>query len=229
MTKGWNVMSRSRLLDGIPFRKSLQFDMELISWEPTTLIYGATTYWYAFPGASSNVVPQPTDAAAPVPTLAKIQADRPAASLRRAGALEGETLRLVRKSEGLNTSTQEMEGFGAKVWSAGNQLLVKAVKVGDFVELEIPAAGATPKQITLYLTQAIDYATLSFRVNGQPCATTFDGFAPRVQLAPALQLGVFEPHDGHLTVRAEVTGSNPQATGAKFFFGLDCVVLKPAP
>jgi hypothetical protein len=229
MTQGWNVMSRSRLLDGIPFRKSLQFDIELMSWKPTTLIYSATTYWYAFPGATSNVVPQPKDAAAPVPTLAQAQADGQAANPRRPGALECETLKMVRKSDGLKTFTQEMEGFGAGVWSAGNQLLARAGKVGDFVELEIPASGSAPKQITLYLTQANDYATLGFSVNGQPCSTTIDGFAPKVQLAPGVQLGVFKPQDGHWTVRAEVTGSNPQSSGAKFFFGLDCVILEPAP
>lgn len=186
-------------------------------------------YWYAFPGATSNVVPQSKDAAAPVPTLAQAQADGQAVNPRRPGALECENLKMVRKSEGLNISTQEMEGFGAGVWSAGNQLLARAGKVGDFVELEIPASGSAPKQLTLYLTQANDYATLGFCVNGQPCPTAFDGFASKVQLAPGVQLGVFTPQDAHWTIRAEVTGSNPLARGAKFFFGLDCVVLEPAP
>lgn len=64
-----------------------------------TLIYSATTYWYAFPGARSNVVPQPKDAAAPVPTLAQAQADGRAANPRRPGALECETMKLVRTVE----------------------------------------------------------------------------------------------------------------------------------
>ena len=54
MTQGHNTVTRTRNLDGIPFRRSLQFDLELISWKPTTLTYAATTYWYAFPGASAN-------------------------------------------------------------------------------------------------------------------------------------------------------------------------------
>ena len=70
MTQGNNVLTRTRNLDGIPFSKSLNFNFELISWQPTKLIYAATTYWYAFPGASSNVQPQPAAAALPVPTLA---------------------------------------------------------------------------------------------------------------------------------------------------------------
>jgi hypothetical protein len=71
MTQGHNTNTRTRNLDGIPFRRYLQFDMELISWQPMTLIYAATTYWYAAPGASSNVSPQPSEAALPVPTLIK--------------------------------------------------------------------------------------------------------------------------------------------------------------
>ena len=56
-TRGWNVMSRTRNLDGIPFGKSLRFDIELISWKPTTLSYEATTHWYAFPGAAAGPLP----------------------------------------------------------------------------------------------------------------------------------------------------------------------------
>jgi hypothetical protein len=70
MTQGNNVLTRTRNLDGIPFSKSLNFDLELISWRPTKLIYAATTYWYAFPGAFTNIGPQPCAAASSLPTLA---------------------------------------------------------------------------------------------------------------------------------------------------------------
>ena len=70
MTQGWNGLTRTRNLDGITFSKSLDFTFELISWKPTKLIYGATSYWYAFPGATSNVHPQPDAVTLPVPALA---------------------------------------------------------------------------------------------------------------------------------------------------------------
>ena len=76
-TQGWNIMSRTRQLDGIPFGKSLQFDIELMSWKPTTLNYAATTHWYAFAGATSNVSPQPKEAVLSIPTLAEAQAAGP--------------------------------------------------------------------------------------------------------------------------------------------------------
>ncbi len=71
MTQGHNVLTRTRNLDGIPFTKSLNFDMELMPWKPMKVTYAATTHWYAFPGATSNVKPQPKEAALPVPTLAQ--------------------------------------------------------------------------------------------------------------------------------------------------------------
>jgi hypothetical protein len=77
MTQGWNVLTRTRNLDGIPFAKSLDFNFELISWKPTKLIYATTSYWYAFPGASSNIHPQPDAATLPVPTLVDARRQQP--------------------------------------------------------------------------------------------------------------------------------------------------------
>lgn len=88
MTQGHNTSTRARNLDGIPFHRSLQFDMELISWKPATLTYAATTYWYAFPGASASIQPQPREAALPVPTLTEAVAA--AAPPRKPGAVECE-------------------------------------------------------------------------------------------------------------------------------------------
>lgn len=72
MTQGHNVLTRTRNLDGIPFARSLDFNFELISWQPTRLTYATTSYWYAFPGAAANVAPQPEAATLPVPTLADV-------------------------------------------------------------------------------------------------------------------------------------------------------------
>jgi hypothetical protein len=223
-TQGWNVLSRTRHLDGIPFRQSLRFDMELISWRPTTLTYAATTYWYAFPGATSNVSPQPTEAALPVPTLAEAQA-----SLRKPGAIECETLPLVRQSGDISAGLQDMEPWGRERWSGGEQLTVKAVRVGDSIELEVPAPDASPRQLVLYATKAPDYGTLSFRVNGTASTASFDGYAEDVQSAEPLKLGVFTPEKGRFKIQVTVTGANEKATGARFYFGLDCIVLEPAP
>ncbi len=224
MTQGHNTSTRTRNLDGIPFRKSLQFDMELISWHPTTLTYAATTYWYAFPGSSSNVAPQPIEAVAPVPTLA--EAIAASAPPRKPGAIECETMKVVSKPADKFVGEQEMAAFGSERWSNGRQMLGKTTAVGDAVDLEFRAPDAAPRKLVLYPTQAPDYGVLRFQVNGQPVAATFDGYATGVQPAPACVLGTFTPRDGKFSLRVEVADANPAALDAKYYFGLDCVVLE---
>jgi hypothetical protein len=224
MTQGHNTSIRTRNLDGIPFRRSLQFDMELISWQPTTLTYAATTCWYGFPGTTSNVQPQPREAALPVPTLA--EAIAAAAPRRKPGAIECEKMKVLSKSGDFFVGEQDMAPFGGERWSSGWHLLGKTTAVGDSAEIEFAAPDAAPRKLVLCATQAPDYATLRFQVNGQNITKTFDGCAPSVQPAPAFVLGTFAPRDGKFTLRVEVAGANPASKGAKYFWGLDCVILE---
>jgi hypothetical protein len=224
MTQGHNTDTRTRDLDGIPFRRSLQFDMELISWKPTTLTYAATTYWYAFPGAWSNVQPQPREAALPIPTLA--DAVTATAPRRKPGAIECETMKVLAKSGDFFVGPQDMDGYGGERWSNGGQLLGKPAALGDFVEVEITSPDGAPRQLVLYATQAPDYATLHFYVNGREVPAVFDGYAEAVRPAPAFVLGTFAPQDGIYRLRIVIAGANPAAQGARSFFGLDCLTLE---
>jgi hypothetical protein len=99
-----------------------------------------------------------------------------------------------------------------------------------FVELEVPAPDAQPRQLVLYATQAPDFGILGFTINGQTSATTLDCWGSEVQPAEPVKLGAFAPQEGRFLLRAEVTGANPQSKGARIFFGLDCLVLeRPFP
>ena len=62
--------------------------------------------------------------------------------------------------------------------------------------------------------------------NRDPRAGVMDCHAGSVQPAPAFVLGAFEPSDGRFTLRSEVSGTNPASVGAKFYWGLDCVILE---
>ncbi len=63
---GFSVNSRYRGLDAVPFQESIRFDMELWHWRSTRMNYAPATFWYARPGARSNVRPDPKAAALPV-------------------------------------------------------------------------------------------------------------------------------------------------------------------
>lgn len=220
-TQGYNILTRTRNLDGIPFRKSLDFDIELISWKPTRLDYSAATHWYAFPGASSNRKPQPAEANRQLPTLADAQAVG-----RLPGAIECEGLKVIATSPNTLIKQQDMDAFGADRWSGGHHLLAKASAVGDFLEIEIPAPDKLPGKLTLRATQAPDFGILAFKVNDKSVTEKFDGYAPDVRPGKELELGTFTPRDGHYRLRIELDGTNPAATGSKFYLGLDCVFLK---
>lgn len=221
-TQGWNVMERTRSLDGIPFSRAFEMNFELIAWKKTSPVACAATYWYAFPGAKTNVRPQPEEASAPVPTLGEAQERE---NFKRPGAVELEELKPAAKEGDFPTEPQAMDEWGREKWSGGRQFLGKATKAGDAVVLEIPAPDAVPRQMTLYATQAPDYGILSFEVNGKPSAAVFDGYAPAVRLGEPVSLGLFAPEQGAFRLRVKVSGSNPQSRGAKYYFGLDCLTL----
>jgi hypothetical protein len=56
---GHTTNTRVRILDSIPFRKRLRFDMELSHWQATKIDYATTCYWYAFDGAAGNGMASP--------------------------------------------------------------------------------------------------------------------------------------------------------------------------
>jgi hypothetical protein len=70
-SQGYNTFTRTRNLDGIPFRKSFKYDLEMLSWKGGTIDCSATTYWYGLPGASCNISQQKKESALPFPTLNK--------------------------------------------------------------------------------------------------------------------------------------------------------------
>ncbi|MDB6079717.1 MAG: hypothetical protein JWO82_3464, partial [Akkermansiaceae bacterium] len=179
------------------------------------LIYAATTYWYAFPGGS--VAADVKGATAVIPTLAEAQAPPPAFP----GVIDAEGLKISAASAGLVHEAQDMEGFGAGVWSGGRQLLGKAVKEGDFVTVEIPVQDGAAHRLLLAATQAPDFGVLAFAVNGQDSAVKFDGYAGSVIHAAEVDLGTFTPVDGKYVVKVQVSGANPASGGARYYFGID--------
>jgi hypothetical protein len=212
---GLTTTSRVRLLDGVPFTKRLKFDMEVWNWADTRMAYAAAAFWYARPGATSNRAPTPDEAlraAADVPPPVP-------------GLYECESLPIVAHSGKLQTSTQSMAGLD---WSGEGQLFVQARRVGDFLEMDIPAKDNASQRLLLTLTKSYDYGILRLSVNGQAISPDFDDFGPKPVVAKPLDLGVFTPRDKHFRLRVEVVGANPASRGPKYYFGLDCVrAVKP--
>ncbi len=231
-TWGNTTVTRVRCLDAIPFTRSLKFDMEIWHWKECEEAYAATTYCYALPGATSNRQPQPEDAARPIPQPPPLPPPPPPFKIE--GAIECEGLTVTAQTPGITVGPQDMSEFDGRAWSGDSHLWVQARKPGDFVELSVPTGagpeGKTPVKVTLYATKSWDYGIVKFSVNGKEAGKPIDLFSgERGKCLPSgpIELGVFTPVGGKLTLRAEVAGGNERALGTRSFVGLDCVVLTP--
>src|ERR1039458_2023726 len=145
--------------------------------------------------------------------------------LKLAGALECESLAVVNQTPGIVAEAQDLRAV-SNGWSGDAQLFVRTQKVGDFVEVALPAKEPGARKIVLHATRASDYGMLRFTVNGKAAEVAFDGYAAKPAPSGRINLGVHKPKDGRFVLRAEAVGTNPASTGAKYFFGLDAVVLE---
>jgi len=172
---GHTSVLRGRLLDGIPFRQSLNFDMEVWHWADCHEGYAATTFFYARPGEFDNRPPQPEEAmrgALDPPPLPP-----PPPPFKIAGAIECEGLNVTAHSADLDFGPQEMAGFGAKTWSGDSHLWVRGKNVGDFIELKVPCESKTAVDVTVRATRSWDYGIVQFSVNGEKIGEPVDFFS----------------------------------------------------
>jgi len=212
--RGHVTNTRVRILDGIPFAKSLKFDMEVWHWDQVNVSYAATTYWYGAPGAASNRTPAPEMARDCVPALPK--------PLKVEGAIEAEELKIVEKTGGI---TEIQQGRQFK-WSAGKQLWWRDGKPGDRLVLSFPVAKAGKYAIDAALTKAIDYGVVRLSLDGKPLGDAIDLMNDGV-ITRRVRLGTAELAAGDHRLTVEIVGSNPKAV-PRHMFGLDYLKLEPA-
>jgi hypothetical protein len=214
-------MYRWHVMDPIRFGRDLRVTIQALGWQAGKVVkksddIASVAYWYqdephaVFPALPS--VEERVCEAKPVPPASYPD------------AIEVEKMKILSSSKDLRTSLQEDYPFAQGQWSGLAQLFVQANKPGDFVELLVADNVTSKKKVILHATKAPDYGTLRFTINGK-AAGSFDGYAETAQLGGPIDLGVFEPKEGRLVLRAQVTGANPAAKGTRYFFGLDCVVL----
>ena len=216
----WSLY-RWHIQDPINFEEDLRVTIQALGWGPDGKYkkmaddIASVAYWYqAEPHA-----PFPK-----LPALAERLREARRPPVKIAGAHECESLAIVHRTPGIVAEVQDLRAIG-NGWSGDAQLFVRAQKVGDFVEIAIPAKEPGARKVVLHATRATDYGTLRFTVNRKAVEATFDGYAAKPTPTGAINLGVHEPKDEKFVLRAEVIGTNPASTGPKYFFGLDAVVL----
>lgn len=218
-SQGYNTFFRTRNLDAIPFARSLKFDMEMMGWLEGSADYATTVFWYGDADATAVMTSGSDEAVRPL-------RPRPAdpARYKIADATEFENLPIASKSDRLDISTQNMLDFPDGLWSGAAHALGKNGQPGDYVEYRLTGIAPGTYSAAIYLTKASDYGRLRLTANGIS-GPVFDGYDSTVVPAEAVTINNIRITDGHLTIRAEITGRNPKSTG--YLFGLDCIVLSP--
>jgi hypothetical protein len=218
---GMSVNLRYYLLDRIPFKDSLRFDMELWHWIKTTINYAPISYWYMIPGGTSNIKPNP-EAAKQTVAIKKTDLIKP--KQVKDGIMEGEDLRILEVSNG-NYYLQSIDDLK---WSNNTQLWwiagsVDATLTADFI---VPEAGKY--QIEMIFTKAIDYADFKVAFNGVYGNKVFSGYhdqTGREVIKDSGSLGTFILHKGINTVTIKTAGKNPEAV-PQYMVGIDVFRLK---
>jgi len=211
---GLTSVNRFHILDRIPFRKSFKFDIEVWHWNPkATVAYNATAYWYARPGGSDFYKPLTKDA------LEVVLPPPPPKPPKVKGALEGESLKIVKKSG--QPEVQGLEGD----WSQHKHLWWKGAKVGDVLVLAFPVKEAGRYRVYANFTKANDYGIIQLYINGKKTGKPIDFYNPTVVPTGRMDLGVFDLKKGDNLFKAEIVGKNAKAI-PKYMFGLDYLLLK---
>jgi len=213
---GFSVNSRYRMLDAMPFRKSLQFDMELWHWESTRMNYAPATFWYARPGATCNIEPDPKSAAGPV----AIRRSDVVETFAVKGAIEGEDLKILDVTGG-EAKVQNVPKYR---WSNDSQLWWIDAKPGDklTIGLNVPETG--DYKLTACLTKAVDYGIIRLSIDGQPLGEALDRYATEVA-HDRVDFGSHRLEMGTRRLEIEITGSHPKAL-KRHMFGLDYLLLE---
>ena len=139
--------------------------------------------------------------------------------------IEGESLDPV--IDGGWTTRQNMSDFLGR-WSDDQQLLWMEGAPGEALTFDFAAPDAGSYRVFAGFTAASDYGVFTHEINDQT-AGEIDLYSTIVLPTGAVYLGTFGLAKGLNSWSAEVAGENPIAPGSNYGYGLDYILLAPAP
>lgn len=228
---GYNVCTRTRVLDAIPFQKKIKFDVESScgtrqQWH--FLQYSQTTFWYGIPGVSYNRKPQPEMAVQKLPTLEGLQQIVEKAKQNQYvvdGALEAEIVSNSKYSKTVKENHAEIDMWGEI--SNGSMTNLWFHKKDDFVEYKI--------------TEQFEISALKICVAVGPSCGVYDIYVNGALKAsqdlysnhpgmttPLIDLGEIEPINNAFCIKFVYKGHNEAARAekARFALGVDYFLIE---
>lgn len=141
-----------------------------------------------------------------------------------AGAIEGETMKIVGKTGG-NAVSQPMGGFTKDRWSGNDHLWWTGAGPGARLELELPVAADGTYNVEVVLCMARDYGIVQLLLDGEPLGEPIDCFNdPDVITTGVLTFGPRQIAKGNHKLGFQIIGANPKAVKAHMV-GIDYVRL----
>ncbi len=227
-SQGFNVCTRTRVLDAIPFNEKLKFDFESScgtrqSW--FYLQYAQTTFWYGIPGVSHNRPPMPEMAAQNLPTLENLQTLIENAKNELfvvEGALEAENMNLSEKSEAVSEDFAEIQVWGETSNDDLKNLWFE--NPGDFVEFTLTEQ-FEPSRLKIASVVGRNSGIFDIYVNDKQILTQ-DLYSNHAGItSPYIDLGEHKPVDNAFKVKFVFKGINREfrkidqkaALGVDFF------------
>ncbi len=134
---------------------------------------------------------------------------------------EAESLPVL-NHENCPTNPQNMDAFGKRMWSRGEQLFGGA-KRGGSVELGFDIRRADRYRVRVLGTAAPNFGIIRITLDGAADGPEFDLYSGRVCPSGSLELGQHELAGGRHRLRVTVVGKN--SASADHFFGLDAIDL----
>ena len=152
---------------------------------------------------------------------------RAAARIAPPGAIEGESLKVVRCDGGRHW-TQELRQPSHQ-WSGNKHLIWAHGKRGQSIAIEFGVAESATYAITIRMTKARDYGVFQLSLDGKRLGKPVDLFSRNVEPAAPMGFGVHSLAKGVHILRVEAVGSSsdvklPHSVGIHLF-GLDYLVL----
>ncbi len=205
---GQTQNSRYHIVDDVPFKTAVRFDMEAWHWADVACTYATTAYWYARPGTTLSEDPDPKTLLIPDAPLPKPVA----------GALEGEDL----KWTVTGGFTEIQSGFPQL--SGQRQFWWREPKVGAVATtaIRVPAAGRY--EVFANLGFARDYGRFSVQVGSFP-PKEMDFHQPDLEWKLA-SLGTFDLPVGETVVRFRALEANPKSLKGMSMLGVDYFLLE---
>ncbi|MBW6536721.1 MAG: DUF2961 domain-containing protein [Mariniphaga sp.] len=200
---GMTVNMRYRTLDAIPFQQEISSNIEMWHWVKTTVNFAMSSYWYALPGAETNVKP---DVEAVQNPVALDRSDIYPPVVDDDGKIEGEHLEVMLVPSG--TAGPQSGNYG---WNGDSQLWWRHGETGDELLTRFILDEDGRYNISAQLTKAPDYGIIQLFLNGLPVGSRFNGFHADGVITEQVKLGTQTLIKGEHILSVKIIGADANA------------------